>query len=154
MEKDKNIPSETPDLEELLTTPEVGSEITTDESAVAPHGMGQLSDIELEKIIQQAIDENWGGENVDDGSYESDPEFPSQEYAVADQPEGFDAYSDAAEPEETPEEGGVPRKVRPKRKGGYGLFGLPHILSSAIWLLIAFAIGISLGRLVWVCAQV
>lgn len=43
-------------------------------------------------------------------------------------------------------------KGRPKMKKGYGLLGIPHIISTAIWIAIILAIGVSLGRLVWVCA--
>jgi len=44
------------------------------------------------------------------------------------------------------------RKGRPKRKKGVGLLGIPHLLATAIWLLIIVAIGTSLGRMIWVCA--
>lgn len=44
------------------------------------------------------------------------------------------------------------RKGRPKRKKGPGLFGIPHILATLVWLLIILAIGTTLGRLLWVCA--
>lgn len=43
-------------------------------------------------------------------------------------------------------------KGRPKRKQGYGLLGIPHIISTLVWLALILAIGVSLGRLVWVCA--
>jgi len=45
-----------------------------------------------------------------------------------------------------------PRKGRPKRKKGYGLFGLPHLAATAVWLLIIVSIGVSLGRMLWLCA--
>lgn len=44
------------------------------------------------------------------------------------------------------------RKGRPERKAGYGLFGLPHIAATAIWLMLILTIGVSLGRVLWVCA--
>ena len=44
------------------------------------------------------------------------------------------------------------RKGRPERKEGYGFFGLPHIAATIIWLVLIVTIGISLGRVVWVCA--
>ena len=44
------------------------------------------------------------------------------------------------------------RKGRPKRRKGYGLLGIPHLLATVVWLLLILAIGVSLGRLVWVCA--
>lgn len=43
------------------------------------------------------------------------------------------------------------RKRRPKMKRGYGFFGIPHIISTAIWLAITVAIGVSMGRILWVC---
>ena len=45
-----------------------------------------------------------------------------------------------------------PRKGRPKRKKGYGLFGLPHLAATAVWLAITVSIGVSLGRMLWLCA--
>ena len=45
-----------------------------------------------------------------------------------------------------------PRKGRPKRKKGYGLFGIPHILATVVWLAIILVIGTTLGRFLWVCA--
>ena len=44
------------------------------------------------------------------------------------------------------------KKGRPKRKKGYGLFGLPHLLSTCIWLGIILMIGVTAGRLIWLCA--
>ena len=37
-------------------------------------------------------------------------------------------------------------------KKGYGLLGIPHILATGVWLAIVLAIGVSLGRVLWVCA--
>ena len=45
----------------------------------------------------------------------------------------------------------VEKKGRPKRKDGYGLLGIPHILSTAIWLVLILVIGLSLGRVLWAC---
>ena len=45
-----------------------------------------------------------------------------------------------------------PRKGRPKRKKGYGLFGIPHLIATCIWLAIIVSIGVSLGRMLWLCA--
>ena len=41
-------------------------------------------------------------------------------------------------------------KGRPKMKKGYGLFGLPHVVATLIWLAIILAIGVSFGRMLWV----
>ncbi len=44
------------------------------------------------------------------------------------------------------------RKGRPKRKKGEGMLGIPNILATGIWLAVILVIGITLGRMVWVCA--
>ena len=44
------------------------------------------------------------------------------------------------------------RKGRPKRPKGYGLLGIPHLLATVVWLMLIVAIGVSLGRIIWVCA--
>ena len=43
-------------------------------------------------------------------------------------------------------------KGRPKMKKGYGLLGIPHVVSTVVWLIIILAIGVSLGRMMWVIA--
>ena len=43
------------------------------------------------------------------------------------------------------------KKGRPKRKNKYGLFGIPHILATCVWLAIIVAIGVSAGRMLWLC---
>ncbi len=45
------------------------------------------------------------------------------------------------------------RKGRPKRKDRYGMLGIPHILVTCFWLVIVIAIGVSMGRVIWVCAS-
>jgi len=45
------------------------------------------------------------------------------------------------------------RKGRPKRKKGYGLFGIPHLIATVVWLAIIVAVGVSMGRMLWVCAS-
>ena len=45
------------------------------------------------------------------------------------------------------------RKGRPMRKPGSGLLGIPHMLATVVWLLLVLAIGVSLGRFLWVCAS-
>ena len=44
------------------------------------------------------------------------------------------------------------RKGRPARKKGYGLLGIPHLMVTVVWLAIILAIGVSLGRMLWLCA--
>ena len=79
----------------------------------------------------------------------------------SDAPEDHPEYEETNTEDEIEEESataGIPRRERPARKGrprrkkGYGLLGLPHLAATAVWLLIVVAIGVSLGRMVWVCA--
>ena len=44
------------------------------------------------------------------------------------------------------------KKGRPKRKGKYGLLGIPHMLSTAVWIGLILIIGITAGRMLWLCA--
>ena len=63
-------------------------------------------------------------------------------------------YNDAGytpEPEEE-ETAPAPQKGRPKRRAKVALFGLPHLAAAAIWLFVILAVGVSMGRLIWVCA--
>ena len=46
-----------------------------------------------------------------------------------------------------------PQKGRPKRRSKVALFGLPHLAAAVIWLFVIVAIGVSVGRIVWVCAS-
>ncbi len=57
------------------------------------------------------------------------------------------------EPEEEEESDAPLRKRRPARKAGYGLLGIPQILTACVWIGLVLAIGISLGRVLWVCAE-
>ena len=100
------------------------------------------------------------------------PEAPAADFTttlpIIDEPpvhSGWDAPEDAqvdffkpaAPVIDEPDESSVahyrsPRKGRPKRKKGYGLFGLPHLAATALWLAIIVMVGTSLGRMLWVCA--
>lgn len=94
----------------------------------------------------------------------SPEEAPVEEAAVSDTDINVvhvdldDNTEEIAEPAEEPraeeisdaEDAPLP-KGRPKWRKGYGLLGIPHIISTAIWLAITLAIGISLGRVLWVC---
>lgn len=55
-------------------------------------------------------------------------------------------------PAPKPREEAPVRKKRPKNKHAYGLFSIPHILTTLVWLVLVVAIGASLGRTLWLCA--
>ena len=44
------------------------------------------------------------------------------------------------------------RKGRPRRKKGEGFLGIPNILVTFVWLALIVSIGVTLGRMIWVCA--
>ena len=158
-------------LDEILKTPR-SSDKGLDTGAETM-GLPSMADMELEKIIQETMADNWTtaddemllpeieetlhgddfqetfgtGEMLDPAYYTDNGELPAED----DQPEDMvDVYYDEEDPEDPDY---IPRKVRPKRKDGYGLFGLPHLASAVVWVLICVAVGISLGRLAWVCAS-
>ena len=164
-EKNTNLPDDNAWLDELLGAVEEKAELGADEAAMSSHEMSNISDRELEEIMREALAETF----QEDVLAETEIPIPALD------DEYRDAYSDENdlffldddqniepavdnEPEELIEEEepidpDLPvRKVRPKPKKGYGLFGLPHIISTGIWLVLAITIGISLGRLLWVCA--
>lgn len=131
-----NIDTEEPQPE----TPELGP----DEQAVASAGLTHPDELDLERIVQETIAENWDAdfgepkENTEEADLTRSFQAPQEEEAVPEEEESFnDAFI---------------RKLRPKAKKGYGLWGIPHIISTVIWLCIIVFIGASLGRTIWVCA--
>ena len=123
-------------LDEILGTAAPAEEIGPDEQAVYSAGLTHPNDLELEQILS----EDWSA----DVAYEAAlREGSIKEEPVPEQPENE---------KKVPEKKAEPvRKGRPKKKGGYGLFGIPHLLATCIWLAIILAVGISLGRTIWVC---
>lgn len=122
------------------------TELGPDEQAVASAGLTHPDDMELERIVQETLAENWGEElGIEKPSYVEEPEsiqslqLPEEEEEPI--PEEEESFNDA-----------FIRKLRPKAKKGYGLLGIPHIISTVIWLCIIVAVGVSLGRTAWVCA--
>lgn len=89
---------------------------------------------------------------------EETPVYDSDEptRVLSGEPDYFIVPEEPAEIDPEPEETSsqpytTNHKGRPKWKKGYGLLGIPHIIVTAVWLAIAVAIGVSLGRILWVC---
>ncbi len=139
-------------LDEILSKLDIPETNTlgADEQAAASAGLTHPDDMELERIVQETIAENWSNEELDMHQEEvlsAVPPEPEQEPApVAEEPEVTE------EEEQDDFNDAVIRKLRPKAKKGAGLFGIPHLISTAIWLCLILIIGVSLGRTVWVCA--
>lgn len=84
------------------------------------------------------------------------PELPPEEPADQEYRDGgkdFDKMFDApASQPQSPPRDRPTRKGRPKRKKGEGLLGIPNILATFVWLALILAIGVTAGRMLWVCA--
>ena len=164
-------PSQTDDwLDEILGTAATQSELGPDEDAVAAAGLIHPDDLELEMILAEHRQEEQMSiplpdEPVSEGETTVIPQVPGETEAPAQTQElgetqYFDTsdmvYSDEPQEEEEEEPEGEEeeepvRKGRPRRKKGYGLLGIPHILATFVWLAIILAIGLSMGRILWLC---
>ena len=115
-----------------LHTPELAQEIDVDHQAIAEH---ELSHHEEDFLFfdQPAVEES---APITEDLSQAAPTEPLNEYR-----------------DFNPERIQRPvRKGRPKRKKGTGLFGIPHLIATAVWLAIILVVGTTLGRLLWVCA--
>ena len=77
---------------------------------------------------------------------------PEQEPEAPEEPAEPEQEAVPEEADEQPEQKKPGKKGRPARKKGSGLFGIPHLLATAVWLVIIVWVGVSLGRVLWVCA--
>lgn len=140
------------DLPETENT--AADQLGPDEQAVASAGLTHPDDMELERIVQETIAENWGDEFPEETQFPEVADDGTRAFKAPE--EEVSAPLAPEEPEEASEEESINdafiRKLRPKAKKGYGLFGIPHVISTVIWLVLIVAIGVSLGRTAWVCA--
>ena len=124
------VPSEEP-FHEDLTNPDTREELMAADHAMYSAGLQHPEDAEF--LYDEEV-------------------FTEEDFA---EPEEAPVPDIVPEPAETPAPAKKERPVRkgrPKRKKGPGLFGIPHILATVIWLMIVVAIGTTLGRFLWVCA--
>ncbi len=167
-------------LDSILPPAPAQEEIGPDEHAVSAAGLTHPDDMEIDRIIQEAKANDWFDEptiQLNTAAPSSEPAPEPDAYPV---PEPFrdeefrDTFADGAEleqmfqpeapipvpvPEHTEPEAAPAAeaeqplpKGRPKWKKGYGFFGIPHILVTGVWLAIVLAIGVWLGRILWLCA--
>ena len=153
-----------------LTHPEDAEleRIIQETKELSPEDM--LDVLDLQQTRQISGLEQLSSEQVDMAAAAHEDAYLDLEYAEEDAEEyaededyGDQAYADEEYPEDDEEEEKRPRilfsrrrlrtqKGRPAPKKGYGLFGLPHIAATIIWLVITVSIGVSLGRTIWLCA--
>ncbi len=130
-QKNSVTPEDSQWLNELFGESTPTEQIGPDASADLTAGLVRPEDAELEQILA----EDW----------DSQPDADAQEL------EETTAEGEEAPPEDEPQQPDAQRKGRPKRKKGAGLFGIPHIISTALWLGIILVVGVALGRMIWVC---
>ncbi len=175
MDNEKNLHPEQEDswFDQMLEKPDQHTkELDLDESAIYAAGLTHPEDIELEKIISEAraLEQDApspAGDTAEDDiqsmiaqdlsammAQKDEAEEPvvTQETQIIPIPAFSADPEPASEPEPGPEKQPTETKRRPKTKKGYGLFGIPHLLSTVVWAFVVFAVGVSLGRLIWVCA--
>lgn len=122
--------------EEQVEIPEDEQSIREAEALVADQETpAEIDDVDLERILS----EDWLNEG------EADQELSNEKPASTEVD-----FVQQDEEDKIPAKEKV-QKRRPKRTDGYGLWGIPHILSTVIWVALILAIGLSLGRVLWVC---
>lgn len=150
-------------LDEILGTGANVKELGPDELAVQAAGLTHPDDMELEKILS----EDW--DSVPSIEEATQPEPKEEFQPVTAEETQFFAPIEETQVVSIPEEkkNAAPKqkkatakstteakKTRPEAKNGYGLYGIPHIFATLIWLVIILAIGVTLGRTLWVsCAD-
>ena len=142
MDKNRKDPASIVDgwLDKILEKYNITNEIGPDEQAVSSAGLTHPDDMELERIVQETIAENWGEELGIEESQNTNESNDIQVYSphTVSQPEAV-------------KESAAPQKPQSKKKG-YSLLGIPHILATAVWLVLIMAVGVTLGRALWLCA--
>lgn len=155
-------PADVPESEVLVAEPAVEFE-----AEVPAEPLGEPETEVLAQLPEQVDPEPLAEEIVESISeaMEEFPDFAEDfDFTEPDYDEGFrdmednSDFADILQPEapQEPEAEGInprpPRKGRPKRKKGYGFLGIPHLIATVIWLAIIVSIGVSLGRMLWLCA--
>ena len=148
MERIPDVSLDYPQEESIpLTCIEPAQQILPDEQAMDSHGM--LDHGEEEPPFDMDL------LNHPDLILPEEPpmveEVQDQEYRANDKE--FDAIFQAPkDPKKEPELPRQTHKGRPKRKKGEGLLGIPNILATLVWLLLIVSIGVTAGRMLWICA--
>ena len=141
MEKEHMDPQDNQWVDEILGAGAPAEELGVDEQAVYAANLTHPKDLEFEKIMSEVLEE--------EAIAETAPQEQTQQFVPPAEPAVEELPATPA-PRRKPKQPEV-RKGRPERKKGYGLFGIPHIIATGIWLALIVFIGASLGKLLWVC---
>ena len=125
----------------LMDIPETHPEIQPDDQAMDFHGLLEHGEeAQPEEILPEEEPQNVE-EPLDQEYRDSDPDFDVlMQHRSAPQEK-----TQAAAPASS-------FKGRPKRKKGEGLLGIPSILVTFVWLALIVIIGVTAGRMLWICA--
>lgn len=82
---------------------------------------------------------------------EAAEEAPAPEAAEVSEESAEAPQVEESQPEKKPYQRPT-HKGRPKRKKGEGFFGIPNLLVTVVWIAITVLIGVTLGRMAWICA--
>lgn len=120
-----------------------------DEQAAASAGLTHPDDMELERIVQETLAENWQEEADPNLNPEEDKEnstrfFPHQHTEDA---STLETDEDMAESEDETEP--MMDEKQTKKKKAVRFWGIPQLLGTIIWLCVIVAVGIPLGRTLW-----
>lgn len=153
MDNERNDPRFTMDdawLDEILGTQKPAQEIGPDEHAVSSAGLTHPDDLEIEKIMSEVRKESkaqpYGERHTRSAGEKAAYASAPQKKPNAQQPVRRKQQTPSQKGKET-----AARKGRPEKKKGYGLFGIPHIVSTILWIVVILAVGVALGRTLWVC---
>ena len=90
--------------------------------------------------------------DYDEYSEYTDAAQPSDEPGSEEDAEFQELFHAPQEEAEVPQRSHPAAKGRPKHRGGEGFLGIPNILVTLVWIAITVSIGVTLGRMIWVCA--
>ena len=148
-----------------------------DSDALEASPLSEAEELEFDKIIQEAMRDEWDDPTVspqqdtlEETAMDAE-ELPQEEDIAVPEMlqigEDMDAITETEEspqeevtmaqaPDPQPEEQHESRpthKRRPKNRRSYGLLGIPHMISTVIWLAIIAFVGIGLGNMAWEVAS-
>lgn len=125
----------------LMTIPEIQPEIQPDDLAMDFHGLLEHGEEPLPEEVLPEPEVQPEEEPLDQEYRDSDLDFDEMMQQPAAPREPAQSAAPAAA-----------YKGRPKRKKGEGLLGIPSILVTFVWLALILVIGVTGGRMLWICA--
>ncbi len=144
-------------LDELLKKIDE-EEFTSGVQPLDPKDLTISDELDLDSILSESWDTEPGSEvpaepELSQPEFEEAPldvQLPGDASVSNDQDDTL-VYQDTPEAPQEYEEPAPVKKGRPKAKKGTGLLGIPHLLATFVWLALIVVIGVSLGRVIWVC---